>query len=52
MTLRQREGTESEIGRTRSHYVEKSLWVWLWTCRKTDYMFMTMVVMIKMMMNL
>ena len=28
---------ETEIGRTRSHCVEKWLWKWLWMCRKADY---------------
>ena len=31
---------EFEGGSTGSHSVEKSLWKWLWTCRRTDYIMM------------
>jgi hypothetical protein len=27
---------EIERGSSRSHYVENSIWNWLWTCRKTE----------------
>ena len=36
MTLRKREGTESERGGPRSHCMEKAIRKKLWTCRKTD----------------
>jgi hypothetical protein len=32
-----REILESERGSTRPHFVEKSFWKKLWTCRKTEY---------------
>ena len=36
--LKERRGYSSfEGGSSRSHYVERSLWKRLWTCRKTDY---------------
>jgi hypothetical protein len=35
MTLKNKKILETERGITRSHYVEKSLWKRLWTCRKT-----------------
>jgi len=28
---------EFEVGSTRSHFLENSLWKRLWTCRKTNY---------------
>ena len=37
MILRKVRLLEIERGSTRSPSVEKSLWKWLWTCRKTEY---------------
>jgi hypothetical protein len=36
VALRKWEDTGNWKGTTRSHCVEKWLWRWLWTCRKTD----------------
>jgi hypothetical protein len=36
MTLRKREDLSFEGGSSESHYVERSLWKSLWTCRNTD----------------
>jgi hypothetical protein len=35
--LRGESTLETEIGRTRSHFVDNWLWKRLWACRKTDH---------------
>ena len=45
MTLGENTILEIEKGNRRSHSLENSLWERLWTCRKTDYAMMLMMMM-------